>query len=410
MTKLCYTLALLLLPTALANGADHPFMTFRPLSLSEDPAGTPVADYGSYEELLTAKPLHDGARTVIESASRYTRDVFHLPQLTLVKAATFNEAEGDGFVANWTFSGKYSGTVTINDTPLLSRFVLRFPASPVDIGELRSLLSELVAYGPPVSILKVEVLYRGDLSGIERFWAKPTRTPSSFMLIRDFGGLIGERASDGSMYISASLSKGVSEGYFETPPFVAERFPPLSELVRSWPDSRIRAELGRLPSLQHARYLTENRDTILLGELVRRGLSTQEFVQLLTGGDGDLAQRAQVLLRVASMSDAEFSFEKYVRAALARYTEIGPGAALAVSEVTGSYTRCSPVLEAEMLNQLQGGLFVESAMSYLGRCSVSEEALEALARTAVSPDKARSKEFSARAIKRNLERKKQEKE
>ena len=94
-------------------------------------------------------------------------------------------------------------------------------------------------------------------------------------------GLVGLRLDSGC-YLVLKVGKGqFTLGYPEGWAYVPERFPPLKELVKGWSIERVLSEIGKTWAVNAAFANNNYRDTILIREVVQRGLDSEALRRLL---------------------------------------------------------------------------------------------------------------------------------
>jgi hypothetical protein len=123
--------------------------------------------------------------------------------------------------------------------------------------------------------------------------------------------------------------------------------------------------------------MSEVRDGILIKELMRRGLTGDQFVELLvSAAPAKRYSRAAVVLGLLRDAGDNAFLARNLEGALAEYARIGPPAHHAVSLLFNEAARhCLPQFEGLALRELKEGIFAEGALGYLGFCSSSRETL-----------------------------------
>src|SRR5262245_2582349 len=84
-------------------------------------------------------------------------------------------------------------------------------------------------------------------------------------------------ADNSEWFVTIVVGKAYTRQYYPVPPFIPERFPPITELVKSWSSDQIRSELAKGSRTP----LRSDREKIILTELAKRGMSTDLIVDLL---------------------------------------------------------------------------------------------------------------------------------
>ena len=197
-----------------------------------------------------------------------------------------------------------------------------------------------------------------------------------------------------------------------------ERFPPLAELVKTWTTSRIRADVGNEVGASAYNSSSDPRDRVLITELARRGLTTEEIVDLLgSAPPGRLPSRVGTVIAALRAAGNTVPLSSFIGPALERYRQIGPKADPAV-EALFDYAKagCSqwvpekidkalrdgaPVFEEQAIKALREGMFVRGPLVFLSVCSASEEGLAAVA--GMKGD-SQNKRFAMDSIRQRIEK------
>ncbi len=198
------------------------------------------------------------------------------------------------------------------------------------------------------------------------------------------------------------MPKVYAKACYPGPPLIPERFPPLSELLKTWSFDHIRSEVGVHGESPLAHMWATERNSRLIAELVRRGLSEQQFVELLVPSDvTSLRTRLSEVWPGFSNAHAEGLYARYGVAALHRYAQIGPKA----EEPAEAYFigDCSQELDSLAKATLKEQLYWTGPIRYISRCSNSTEDLHLL-ETLTVPDRAsESWEFAVGQMRRRLQ-------
>lgn len=347
------------------------------------------------------------AEELLRSAERFTKDVFRLPTLKFIRAITYTNGAGDNMLVEWSFDEPFgSGFVFLRDEPFISQYQMRLNGiSLLSAEELSLFLTALVIWEkPPVSLGGTTVYLPSSYSKVGIFWAQPPPPFSEVALIHDFN-VLGIHSNQDT-YLTVQVGKSFTKSYYPVPPFVPERFPSLNELVRLWDSRRIWDEIGK-PTEPSARYdLTEVRDSILITELAGRGLSKDEFVNLLRNGpSARLYSRASTVFQSLEKAGQGAEVGRYFEPMLDMYRAIGSPAAAAVNElfrVLVKRTDCTVPFEGRALRLLSEGVFQEGAMTYLRNCSTSMAAIHGIETASVPDTLLPLKELSLRSVRNRL--------
>jgi hypothetical protein len=128
---------------------------------------------------------------------------------------------------------------------------------------------------------------------------------------------------------------------------------------------------------------TRDRDRILVAELARQGLTEDQVMDLLTDvqptPDAYNDRLGAVSGGFEDSSKGRF-VTLFFQPALSAYKRIG---AMAGKSVTGLFTEaaihgCTAMSDAQAMDVLKEGVFVEAPLRYLGRCSTSNQIIAAL--------------------------------
>jgi len=165
--------------------------------------------------------------------------------------------------------------------------------------------------------------------------------------------------------------------------FIPERFPLLTDLVKSWGSGQIRREVGReVRPFEGVPAFTEGRDTILIAELARRGLSSEEMSDLLTDVrpiPDEYRSRLQSLIS-GYLASHKGPWLDVFEPALKAYDSVGSAADAAMFDLFGRALNqgCPTAVEQQALDTLKKGVFSRGPFAYLGRCSTSLQTIAAL--------------------------------
>jgi hypothetical protein len=301
------------------------------------------------------------ADLLLKAAEGFTKDVFNFSTLTFLRAITYRNDNSDEVIVEWTFKGSGTGgTLVLRDTPFLSEYTMRFKDCACRTREdLSGLLTGLVVWAKrPVNLGAININLPASYPN-SAFWGSPPQPSSEVEVIRDFNlrGLV----KDQDLYLHINVGKAFTESYYPVAPFIPERFPPLTELLQLWSSRRIWGELGRPAGPSKDVDLSEIRDEVLITELARRGLSEDEFVELLRNvRPYRLYSRARDVIESLHKAGNAMDFNRYFEAALRMYQGLGPSAGNAVAELFRQRFRrtgCAEQLEADSLRLLRENVF-----------------------------------------------------
>src|SRR5579883_2038546 len=294
------------------------------------PPGRALAGTVQRTDQLSAQILHDlatgsfdpQASAVLSAAEAYTKGMFRNDSTQQLKTATRREADGDVLLVSWRITGPLGGGMLyLRDTPYKSSYVARFPTNtPASKQVLARVLSGVLRWDHPpldISARNLPVSVSTDSKGIEAFAIRLLSSSVDGPYNFDVRGVF-EQAE---VVVGIELGKKRVRGY-PVDAFVPERFPPLQELAKGWDFGKLWNEI-RL-SGQKRTISSEARDRILVTELVQRGITDRQVVELLTQTTPDnLKDRAMVTLGVLEACGRQELVQSGFSAALEEYRRIG---------------------------------------------------------------------------------------
>lgn len=369
----------------------------------------PDLRYREAEKPLAEHAFDPAAEELLRAAERFASRVFKMPDLELLKAVTYKDDHGDHLVAQWAFRQSAARAVVILvDHPWRSLYHFRLPGFRVVVREdVDRLVSALVEMNkPPIRIEPDRCRYKvfGDGGVITSFsWGYDPPIPTATPSIDDFSVL--GAAGRGEWFVTASLGKALTATHYPVEPFVPERFPPLESLVKTWSDDRIREELARTGRAD----VFGHRQDILLAEAVRRGLSTEQIVELLRSAPaGREYARLASLERILARNGQGSAFSEYFEPALRMYEQMDSRRAMDAIRLLfyRARKRCSPAFERHALRVLREdeSRLAAGPLSYLDSCAASQEALQLVEELRVSENLESQRQFAAQRIRKRLEK------
>jgi hypothetical protein len=341
---------------------------------------------------------------VLGSAEAFTKTIFNLGNLRLTKAVTYTDAGGDALVAEWEADSGRANMV-LRDTPYFSEYDIRTGPNVIhDAPELSAFLAGILVLGRDplnVQLNEFTIQIPPQLPTIV-FFQGATIARSAVPEVRniDIGG-----ATDGKVwYVRVRLPKTYTRLFYHVPPYIPERFPPLSELLRTWSFERIYSEVGKR---SRPEVFSIYRDEVLLVELARRGLTEGQIGDLLVGANvGNLSERAAAVLTALAKAGKEASLSRHMKLAIERYRQIGPAAEDAVAIFFIDAARsCSPESETVAVEALKDRRFFSGPLNYLAQCSASPEVIQMVSDLPVPERATQNKESALSSIHRRLSRK-----
>ncbi|MEP7367969.1 MAG: hypothetical protein ABI972_32295 [Acidobacteriota bacterium] len=329
------------------------------------------------------------AEDLRQAAERFTKTVFIVPSLRFQSAVTFRTDKGDQLLCRWSFDEPFGkGTLILDDTPELSNYHWRLSNASVARADGPKKLAAALLFmnQVPLRIEPDQTDYRIDgnpasPSGFSWGFSPLIPSPYGFLDFELFG-----LASGADWYLTVNLGKAWTTNYYPVPPFVPERFPPITALMKEWSRERLRTELNR-PYPESPKSL--QRITILLNEWASRGMTPEEIVELL----GDVVTMkvesgwwiGQVL-RAVEKSGKPVPITAYFGKALHRYEEIGKGSEESVGALfsRAGLRGCKLEDQAEAIRLLRDEVFIRGPLRYLGACSRSQQAFDLIERLQVN--------------------------
>lgn len=372
---------------------------------SLSPEGQPDALFKASERELREGAFDPAAGALLAAAVTFTKSIFNVPSLHFQRAVTRRDA-GDIVVAQWNIDEPYAkGSIILVDTPVVSLYELHLAGVSLNSrDDLATFLSKLLIWGkPPLDAQSVTLGLPAGVEGIREFSGKFATPPVSTPVIRDV--YISGIADGNESFMTVQVGKGFTRSAYPVPPFIPERFPPLTELAHSWTFARLWGEVGKTFDLRIHMDFSEHRDEILIKELIRRRLSEDQFLDLLSNTKpGYMESRAGIVFSALASTGKEASLNRYFESALNMYERIGPVAGSAAELVFRFASRsCSPALEAHAVRLMKSGVFQKGALSYIGACSSSSEMLRAVEAVSVPDSLVQQKETVLRGIRRRLD-------
>jgi len=401
--------------------------------LGKTPPGAatgPAADFRAAEAKVAAARFDPAATALLAAAEKFTKSVFNVPSLRFQRAATeripAGAQRGDVLVAEWSFEEAFgSGVVVLTDTPYYSTYAFRLRDCHLSTqAEMTAFLGTALVFGksgvfpspwPPVEGPNVGGILPSPWFAVTLPAGTPpityfggVRSPSPYDWVADFeiNGLFeGEE-----WFLTFGVGKSYTQRVYPVRAYIPERFPPLGELAKSWSFAQIRGEIGRqVKPFEGVPDYMDRRDTILIAELARRGLSEAQMVEILTDvpmAPDALNHRLGAVSEGVDASGTGPFATRFFMAAFKEYERIGPAASKSMTTLFGlaSVPKCQIDVEALALDVLKKGVFQEGPVEYLESCSNSGETLAALRAMRLPTEwLERLREFAVRSIQNRVE-------
>jgi hypothetical protein len=345
------------------------------------------------------------AETLLRAAETFTKVVFNLPDLSFQRAISYRDERGDHFLVEWGFQESHgNGSVILIDRPWLSLYLFRLPGYRIKAREhVGWLLADLFSnrYLPVKRHLEASPFETNEDAGSPNSftWSfDPFRSGAPF-----YAGTVsvrGESAPE-AWYLSVDVGKSLTNRYYPVKAFLAERFPPLIELVKNWDAGRIRGEMAD----RRKEDRMGERQQILLTELVQRGFTADQIVTFLDESPkGGELSHLDLLVRVLRKTKRQDLLVANFEPILEMYLRKGsPTASSAADTLLAEMGQaCSPALEQHALRLLRAGTLFFGPLWYLRACSSSAEALEAIETPSTNPLHASEKAYAAQKIRSRM--------
>jgi hypothetical protein len=377
---------------------------FRSSEARPDPetlAGPPTL-YRAAEAKLSENAFDPAAEMPLRRMEAAVQSIFNLPSLRFQRAVTqrilAGPQWGDVLIAEWAVDeplGK--GSIILIDTPYFSDYMLRLSGCKIGSrADLADFLRTLVLSWRPIAPLPRQNQV------VQMQWPAPTMAlPASFPRVAYFQG--SQLGTSPFLFISDFRFSGRLEGkewYLHfgigksnavnppsgepstVPAFIPERFPQLTDLVKSWGAGEIRHEVGHeVRPFEATPSFTDRRDQILIAELARRGLPDEQVADLLTDVQ-PVPENYELRLGsfIRGYEAGKGSWLDLFGPALKAYEGVGPLADSTVLNLFADAGRRSCPLEVEQqaLDTLRKGVFSRGPFSYLGKCSTSLQTVATL--------------------------------
>ncbi len=344
---------------------------------------SPDEVFKAVEHLVRQGSFDPRAKDLLDGTETFTKRVFNVPSLEFQRARTDHDSSGDCLIAEWKFRESYAkGSILLRDTPYYSAYsiVLDSDSWRTQQGVVE-LLHALIEWGKdPVRLLSLNVSIPSTYPVPAEFAGRPPTLFTPVGFIRDF--YFSGRVANDQLYLEFNVGKAFTDGIYPVKPLVPERFPPLHELVQSWDDDKILTEVGKPAGPSQDLNFSVFRDSILIGELARRGITGSELTHLLSSVPVNrLVERAGVVFQALENAGKSGDFDRYFSLILRVYQGIGPSADPAVREMFRVPVRrksCRPAFETAAIDLLRQRMFQVGAVNYLAECSTSKDAENAV--------------------------------
>lgn len=331
------------------------------------------------------------AKPLLDAAEGFTRRFLSVPSLAFDKVATFpmevagSMLSGDAIYARWRFEEPYGkGVLILIDTPFAFWYSVRLsPCRVASQTDVKDLLSAIFTHPSALSNLRDKIVeLDSERAGRRFFYGSYLRAATPGRDYFDIRGL----ATAGDCFLSANLGKNRADAEYREVKFIPERFPPLSELAPAWPTDRLWKEIGKV--VGPGEPVSEERDEFLIAELLKRGITREDFLRLLSDVERwNVGNRASRVMSVILRTGRKDLVEQHFPAVMALYERLqGP-----INRPTEGFFRmagrdCKPIYHQQAIELLGRGRIMSGPLLYFSRCGASEEALRVVERSALPPE------------------------
>jgi hypothetical protein len=365
----------------------------------------PATDFKSIQGRLTGAAYDGNADAVLRAAEALTKSIFAFPEIQRRQTVTYTTTfsgylpwmcgpKGDTLIVEWEVDGPLGrGTLFLQDEPCVSIYALRIGGEEITSRSgMNDLLGKLLGPDKPLTqaLKRMAITVDAPPPAISACKARLTGSSLHGVADDDLRCLIGGSET----YFTLTMGKLGTERSYPVPPFVPERFPPLTEQVKNWDTARLWSELGG----------SEERYRLLLTEIFRRDASEGDFLRALdpSGPPLGLLTRARDAMIALSQAGKAVSVAKYLEPALNAYENVGPAAEEAADHLFPSpRDACSPDIQDIAIRRLRGP-FPRGPIAYLGRCSTSPDVLRTLERLPIPEKYSVDQELAIRSMRNRL--------
>jgi hypothetical protein len=274
------TFARLLLLAAATGSVSRADMTLHLATASPPEAEEAKQIVATLPRLPMRAPATDWERTLLEAGQTSSRQVLKNPLGPLLGMTTTTTARGDVLASTYEAGdGAKFGIrgYSLWDEADRTWFIMSVdPKSLSSVASADALIRSTAMWGYGYKVF-INVLYA----------AAPSQTAlwgEGDLLYRYRGAaydIVGLRVG-GDAYLLLSVGKLTFKPmYPDDGIYVPERFPRLRDLVPSWTKQRLLSEVGRFWDSGTAMAKNNQRDRILIAEIVKRGVSDEDLTRLL---------------------------------------------------------------------------------------------------------------------------------
>lgn len=285
-------------------------------------------------------------------------------------------------------------SVTVWDEPEFNLFLFEVDSAALDSQDaIRNLWQELFQLAAPplnISAIDFRMLSTKNSTGtVGMGWVAHQRNPRR----ADAKGydlfLAGYRTSS-KAYLCVWVGKKLVPGIFDpSTAFVPERFPPLSERLKSMSTSTLLREFRSGPE----------RDSIVADEILSRKLNEEEFNQIFdTPPDGEQARAYIVFGEIVRLNRTQ-PLQREIKNLFSKYVQQGESRSGVISAILQSLRGTSQIdFSEEALRLISQNVAVKASISYLEFRGNTMEIADKLLAMPVSKPLERQKTIAVREI------------
>ena len=221
----------------------------------------------------------DWERSLLDAGRLSINNVLALVPTDFVGMATFETVNGDTLVGSWQAEPTTGvRSMWLWDEPEYNWFLLECdPHAFESPGATQEFLTRMISWNHAmVSFDVLDIRYAAGAEGSLLIGQSSLSPPYPYGSELRFFAV----RSAGSVYLAVEAGKQLF-AYPSQGRYVPERFPPLSARVTGWDKSKLLSEVGKMRSATGPIAHFNNRDAILIPEIVRRGVTDADLDALM---------------------------------------------------------------------------------------------------------------------------------
>jgi hypothetical protein len=302
----------------------------------------------------------------------------------------------DVLMAIWKSHKSSAGfrSVTVWDEPEFNLFLFEVDSAVLDTPDaVRNLWQELFQLAAPplnISAIDFRMLSTKNSTGtVGMGWVAHQRNPRRADA-KGYALFLGDYRTSLKAYLCVWVGKKLVPGIFDPDTaFVPERFPPLSERLKSMSTSTLLREFRNAPE----------RDSIVTDEILSRKLNEEEFNQIFDAPpDGEQARAYIVFGEIARLNRTQ-PLQKEIKSLFSKYVQQGESRSGVISAILQSLRGTSQIdFSEEALRLLSQNVAVKACISYLEFRGNTTEIADKLLAMPVSKPFERQKKIAVREI------------